>query len=75
MKIFTAPFRFILAVIPLPTLAFAQADALPSWNDGPAKQAIVAFVAKVTKQGSTDFVPVAAAIDKSWKPGDIEKVK
>jgi phosphoserine phosphatase len=43
-------------------LAFAQADALPSWNDGPAKQAIVAFVAKVTKQGSPDFVPPAERI-------------
>ena len=33
------------------------ADALPSWNDGKAKQSIVDFVAKVTKHGSTDFVP------------------
>jgi phosphoserine phosphatase len=31
-------------------------DALPSWNDGPAKQSIVAFVAKVTKAGGPDFV-------------------
>lgn len=31
-------------------------DALPSWNEGPAKQAIVAFVAKVTKAGSADYV-------------------
>src|SRR5262245_43174753 len=37
-------------------------DALPSWNDGPAKQAIVNFVAKVTKQGSPDFVPIAERI-------------
>ena len=52
------PLRFVVAVILLfPTLAFAQADPLPSWNDGAAKQAIVAFVAKVTKQGSPDFVP------------------
>ena len=33
------------------------ADPLPSWNDGATKQAIVAFVNKVTKQGSADFVP------------------
>jgi phosphoglycolate phosphatase-like HAD superfamily hydrolase len=32
-------------------------DALPSWNDGAAKQAIVNFVEKVTKEGSPDFVP------------------
>ena len=43
------------------TLASAQ-DQLPSWNDGPAKQAIVDFVAKVTKEGSPDFVPVAERI-------------
>lgn len=38
------------------------ADALPSWNDGKAKQSIVDFVAKVTNEGSTDFVPVAERI-------------
>jgi hypothetical protein len=38
------------------TTAYAQ-DPLPSWNDGPAKQSITEFVAKVTKEGSPDFVP------------------
>ena len=38
------------------------ADPLPSWNDGQAKQSIVAFVEKVTKEGSPDFVPVAERI-------------
>jgi phosphoglycolate phosphatase-like HAD superfamily hydrolase len=38
------------------------ADALPSWNDGEAKQSIVAFVERVTAQGSADFVPVAERI-------------
>ena len=32
-------------------------DPLPSWNDGPAKKSITEFVAKVTKEGSPDFVP------------------
>lgn len=32
-------------------------DPLPSWNDGPAKQSILTFVEKVTKEGSPDFVP------------------
>ena len=36
--------------------AFAQADPLPSWNDGAAKTAIVAFVDKVTDHASADFV-------------------
>jgi hypothetical protein len=38
------------------------ADALPSWNDGPAKKSIVDFVAKVTKTSGPDFVPVAERI-------------
>jgi phosphoglycolate phosphatase-like HAD superfamily hydrolase len=43
--------------------AQAQAkESLPSWNDGPAKQSIVAFVEKVTKPGSPDFVPVPERI-------------
>jgi len=35
---------------------------LPSWNDGPAKQAIVAFVAKVTRDGGAGYVPPAERI-------------
>jgi phosphoglycolate phosphatase-like HAD superfamily hydrolase len=35
----------------------AQTDPLPSWNDGAAKQAIVAFVKDTTTQGSPKFVP------------------
>jgi hypothetical protein len=38
------------------------ADPLSSWNDGPAKKSITEFVAKVTKPGSPDFVPVAERI-------------
>jgi hypothetical protein len=37
-------------------------DPLPSWNDGQAKQSIVAFVARVTKADSPDFVPPAERI-------------
>ena len=37
-------------------------DPLPSWNDGPAKQSIVDFVAKTTKEGSPDFVPASERI-------------
>ena len=40
----------------------AQADPLPSWNDGPSKKAILDFVAKVTKEGSPDFVAPAERI-------------
>ena len=41
----------------------AQApDALPSWNDGPAKARIVAFVKAVTEEGGTGFVPPAERV-------------
>ena len=44
------------------TITQAADDPLPSWNDGKAKQSIVDFVAKVTKEGSPDVVPVAERI-------------
>jgi hypothetical protein len=44
------------------TIATAAPDPLPSWNDGPAKRAIVAFVGKVTNEGSPDFVPAPERI-------------
>ena len=37
-------------------------DALPSWNDGPSKRAIVDFVARVTDADGPDFVPAAQRI-------------
>jgi haloacid dehalogenase-like hydrolase len=51
----------LLGLALLSAVAHAQ-DPLPSWSDGKAKQAIVAFVAKVTKDGSPDFVPPAERI-------------
>src|SRR5436190_3889350 len=38
------------------------ADPLASWNDGRAKQSILDFVAAVTREGSSDFVPVPQRI-------------
>ena len=62
--------RFVLAgIAALPTLAgllgvtSAQAQTaestspLASWNDGPAKQAILAFIRATTDPASKDFVP------------------
>ncbi|MEE1656198.1 HAD family hydrolase [Microvirga sp. CF3062] len=37
-------------------------EPLPSWNDTAPRKAIVAFVDRVTKQGSPDFVPPAERI-------------
>lgn len=38
-------------------LALAADDALPSWRDGPAKQAIIKFVQDTTDNSSAQFVP------------------
>ena len=35
---------------------------LPSWDDGPAKSAIIDFVARVAKEGGKDYVPPAERI-------------
>ena len=38
-------------------VARAADEALPSWNDGPAKQAIIKFVQQTTDAASAQFVP------------------
>jgi phosphoglycolate phosphatase-like HAD superfamily hydrolase len=58
-------FARILALSSLLVLgvhAQAQTDPLPSWNDGPAKQAIITFVKETTTQGSPKFVDPVARI-------------
>lgn len=57
-----APIFAAVAVLFACTPAPAQTDPLPSWNDGPAKQAIVAFVRTTTDESSADFVAVAERI-------------
>jgi phosphoglycolate phosphatase-like HAD superfamily hydrolase len=51
---------FALLLLCLP--AQAQSDPLPSWNDGPAKQAIVDLVKTTTDKASPTFVPPEARI-------------
>lgn len=41
---------------------FAQADGLPSWNDGPVKRSILDFIARTTTEGGPDWVPVPERI-------------
>lgn len=57
---------FLAAACALPAArAFGQqpqGDPLPSWNDGEAKQALVAYVAKTTKAGSPEFIPAPERI-------------
>ena len=47
---------------PASTTAPASPEALPSWNDGPARKALTSFVARVTTDGSPDYVASAARI-------------
>jgi len=46
-----------VAGLALNTQTLAQTDPLPSWNDTPAKQAIVNFVKLTTDKSSSRFVP------------------
>ncbi|HEU4791188.1 MAG TPA: HAD family hydrolase [Flavobacterium sp.] len=42
-----------------PTETFAtDGDPLPSWNEGTLKSDIIAYVEKVTKEGTPDFIPI-----------------
>jgi hypothetical protein len=54
---------FNVAVVALGIVSTAYAEeALPSWNDGPVKQAILEFVKATTTQGSPQFVPPEARV-------------
>ncbi|MFZ6751436.1 HAD family hydrolase [Undibacterium sp. Ren11W] len=53
----------LVLMLSFSALAAAQnTDALPSWNEGKAKQSIVDFVATVTKPGTAGFVAPAERI-------------
>lgn len=52
----------LAGVLAFATVTARAADPLPSWNDTAPKQALVTFVGKVTKEGSTDFVAPAERI-------------
>ncbi len=52
----------LIGALAFSTVAAQCADPLPSWNDGPAKQSIIAFVERITEPRSPDFVPVSGRI-------------
>jgi phosphoserine phosphatase len=58
----TARALILVASLVLCSQAFAQSDPLPSWNDGPAKQAIVEFVQATTTRQNPKFVAAAERI-------------
>ncbi len=52
----------LIGAVVFSSAALAQDDALSSWNDGAAKQAIVDFVSAVTEEGGADYVAPADRI-------------
>ena len=50
--------KFFVSILFVALASLHAQDPLPSWNDTAPKKAIVAFVEKVTKEGSPDFVPL-----------------
>ena len=52
----------LIAVIVANSTALRAQDPLPSWNDGPAKQAILDFVRDTTETGGAKFVPAEERI-------------
>ncbi len=59
--IFRAAVALVALLLVVPASA-QESDPLPSWNDGPTKEAIVAFVERVTDEGGGDYVPPADRI-------------
>lgn len=55
---FTASIAMLLAA----SVTAVASDPLASWNDNAAKQSVMAFVERVTDEGSPDFVPVEERI-------------
>jgi phosphoserine phosphatase len=60
----TATLRVVFGVVVLlfAQTAVAASDPLSSWNDGPAKKAILEFVAAVTNENGKDYVPAEERI-------------
>ena len=52
----------LTTLLALAVAVTAQADPLPSWNDGPAKHSIVSFVTTVTAGNTPDSVPIPERI-------------
>src|SRR5262245_25479229 len=52
----------VAVLLLVPIVARAQHDPLPSWNDGPAKQAILKFVATTTRADGPELIPPAERI-------------
>jgi phosphoglycolate phosphatase-like HAD superfamily hydrolase len=64
LRVIAAALAVVLASTarPVGQAPAAAADPLPSWNQGKARAAIVAFVDRVTTTGGPDFVPLPERI-------------
>jgi hypothetical protein len=62
LRVFLGSLLALAAILPIAAQAAAETDALSSWNDGPAKQAILKFVQTTTDQSSPEFVPPAERV-------------
>lgn len=51
-----------ICVLFLSATAALADDSLPSWNDGPSKQAIISFVEAVTSPSNPDYIPLSERI-------------
>lgn len=57
------PYLLLILLVGLGFASFSKAENnLPSWNEVPAKQAIIDFVNKTTQLNSPDYVPVTERI-------------
>ncbi|MHC1743336.1 MAG: HAD family hydrolase [Syntrophobacteraceae bacterium] len=56
------PLAIAMFALLIPTMSTQAADPLPSWNDGPAKQAIIELVMATIDTGSPKYVPLEERI-------------
>ena len=54
--------KFVVSLLFFVTYSVFAQNLLPSWNDGPSKQAVLSFIEKTTAKDSPDFVPVSQRI-------------
>jgi phosphoglycolate phosphatase-like HAD superfamily hydrolase len=57
MKAFVSAGLVVMFILAIVMAAPAADDPLPSWNNGAVKTNIIAFVERITQQGSPNFVP------------------
>jgi hypothetical protein len=61
-RLFLGSLAAICALLTGCATPLPSTDPLPSWNDGAARQSIVAFVETVTREGTDGYVPPAERI-------------